>query len=244
MLHTLSQFSRRRVVLVLLCSLGAGCAQFQPKAEITAPQGQNSPDVLPIPAAVIDSEAELIRRAEIERVHSLEREVERLKMDLLRAEDALIVVESKLRSGHSRAAVVSALAEAQLQLNKVSQIAPWRPDTISQAQDKLEMAQKHIDEEYFGAAVFFVYRANRIVEDLNYEANIVDSSTQVMFVNRPKVNLRSGASTQEEIIQVLVQGTPVVREKQKGDWVLIRTLAGAVGWIHRSLLTSKARYKA
>lgn len=244
MLHTFRQIGHTSVALVVLCALSTGCAELMPETTASAPAVRNKPDVLPIPAAVTDSEAELIRRAEFERVQSLEREVERLRMDLRRAEDALIVVESKLRSGHSRAAVVSALAEAQIQLNKVSRAAPWRPDTISEAQDKLHMAQKHIDEEYFGAAVFFVYRANRIVEDLNYEASIVDSSAQVMFINRPKVNLRSGASTAEEILQVMVQGTPVVREKQKGEWVLIRTLTGMVGWVHRSLLTSKARYKA
>lgn len=246
MLRTLRQSSSNKVALAcaILCILIMGCAELQPKSAASTATARNKPDDLPIPVAgATDVETEWIRRAEIERVHALEREVERLKIDLLRAENALIAVESKLRRGHSRAAAVSALAEAQMQLSKASRVAPWRSETINEAREKLEIAQNHIDEEYFGAAVFFVYRANRIVEDLNYEANIVDNSTQAMFVNRPKVNLRSGPSTNGDILRILVQGTPVVREKQRGEWVLVRTLTGVVGWMHRSLLTSKARYK-
>lgn len=249
-LRSLRQSGNMRLAAVLLCALIVSCAELQPKTSSPVTTGQNKPDVLPIPTTTVkdsklvkDSESDLIRRAEIEHVHTLEREVARLKMDLVRAENTLIAVESKLRSGYSRATAVSALAEAQIQLNKASRVAPWRLETIGEARDKLDIAQKHIDEEYFGAAVFFVYRANRIVEDLNYEANIVDNSAQAMFINRPKVNLRSGPSTSEDIVKILVQGTPVVREKQKGEWFLVRTLTGTVGWVHRSLLTSKGRYK-
>lgn len=243
-LRSLRQSGNMRLAAVLLCALIVSCAELQPKTSSPVTTVQNRPDVLPIPTTtVMDSESDLIRRAEIEHVHTLEREVARLKMDLVRAENTLIAVESKLRSGYSRATAVSALAEAQIQLDKASRVAPWRLETIGEARDKLDIAQKHIAEEYFGAAVFFVYRANRIVEDLNYEANIVDNSAQAMFINRPKVNLRSGPSTSEDIVKILVQGTPVVREKQKGEWFLVRTLTGTVGWVHRSLLTTKGRYK-
>ena len=194
----------------------------------------------PPPTPTVD--AELLHRAE--RVQALEREVQRLKIDLVRAEDALIGVESRLRSGHSRANAVSSLAEAQMQLNRAAKVAPWRSETISEARDKLDIAQKHIDNEYFGAAVFFVYRANRIVEELNHEADIVDKTSQVMFVNRPRVNLRIGPTTEDEILTILVRGTPVVRERKKDEWLLVRTLTGIVGWVHYSLVTSKKRYKA
>ena len=234
-------------MIPLSCGLVTGCAELpwinsvsnrEPTQHVE--EAQAAPSV-PTPAQV---EIELLRRAEIERVQALEREVERLKMDLLRAEDALVGVETQLRSGHSRANAVSSLAEAQMQLNKAAKTAPWRAETINEARDKLGIAQKHIDNEYFGAAVFFVYRASRIVEELNHEADIVDKTSQVMFINRPRVNLRSGPSTTDEILTILVRGTPVVREKKMDEWFLVRTLTGIVGWVHYELVTSKERYKA
>ena len=196
------------------------------------------------PTLVHPSDVELLRRADRERVQALEREVERLKIDLGRAEDALIGIETELQSGHSRANAVSSLAEAQMQLNKATKVAPWRAEVINEARDKLDIAQKHIDNEYFGAAVFFVYRASRIVEELNHEADIVDKTSQVMFINRPRVNLRAGPSTENEIITILARGPPVVKEKKTNKWFLVRTLTGIVGWVHFELVTSKERYKA
>ncbi|MDJ0956435.1 MAG: SH3 domain-containing protein [Arenicellales bacterium] len=235
------------LVILLSCGLIAGCAELQwgnpganPEPAQHVEEAQPAPST-PIPAPV---EIELLRRAEIERVRALEREVERLKIDLERAEDALVGVETELRSGHSRANAVSSLAEAQMQLNKAARTAPWRAETISEARDKLDIAQKHIDNEYFGAAVFFVYRASRIVEELNHEADIVGNTSQVMFINRPRVNLRSGPSKTDEILTILVRGTPVVKEKKMDEWFLVRTLTGIVGWVHYELVTSKERYKA
>lgn len=238
MLHTLRPKNKQTFTLAIFCILMASCADLQRERAGTPVALQ------PVPVSATYSDGELVRRAETDRLSALEREVERLKMDLERAEDALIAVESKLRTGHSRAAAVSALAEAHMQLNRASRVAPWQSKTISEARDKLKIAQKHIDEGYFGTAVFFVYRANRMVEDLRYEASIIENSTQAMFINRPKVNLRSGPSTHTEVLRILVEGTPVVKEKQMKEWVLVRTLGGAVGWIHRTLLTSKAGYKA
>ena len=230
------------------CILISGCADLQwtnPSADPEPTQYiQEEPLVASTPTLVHPSDVELLRRADVERVQALEREVERLKMDLVRAEDALTGIETELRSGHSRANAVSSLAEAQMQLNKVTKVAPWRAEVVNEARDKLDIAQKHIDNEYFGAAVFFVYRANRIVEELNHEANIVDKTSQVMFINRPRVNLRAGPSTEDEIVTILVRGTPVVKEKKMDEWFLVRTLTGIVGWVHYELVTSKDRYKA
>lgn len=237
----LAQTASKGLALVLTFAFLAACAELQPKRP--ASSVSHEPDVMPVPESTTSSDIDLMRRTETNRIQTLEREVERLRIDLIRAEDALIAVESKLRSGHSRAAAVSALAEAQIRLNKASRIAPWRQDTISEAKGKLTIAQRHINEEYFGTAVFFVYRANRIVENLNYEANMVKATEQAMFINRPRVNLRSGPSTNEDVLLVLNQGTPVVMERDNGEWILVRTLAGSVGWVHRSLLTSKARYR-
>lgn len=220
-----------RLLGVVLCASLVACAQAPP-----TPSSQTEEE----PPAV---KAEFVHKADEERVQALEREVDRLKADLTRAEDALVTVESRLQSSYSRANAVSSLAEAHMQLNKASGIAPWRSHRIEEAQNKLDIAQKQIDKEYFGAAMFFIYRANRIVQELHYEAHLVETTPQTMFINRPKVNLRSGPSTEDEVLTVLEEGTPVVRETRQDDWILIRTLTGFVGWVYHSLVTSKERYK-
>ena len=65
-----------------------------------------------------------------------------------------------------------------------------------------------------------------------------------MFINRPRVNMRAGPSTDGEILTVLVRGTPVVREKKMNEWFLVRTFTGILGWVHYTLVTSKERFKA
>jgi len=188
---------------------------------------------------VSDSRGKLARRADEERINALERQVERLKMDLVRAENTLVAVESRLKSSHSRATAVSSLAEAQIQLNRTSEAAPWRTQEVERVRSKLDIAQKHIDNEYFGAAMFFIYRANRIMEQLDYEAGLVESTPNTMFVSRPRVNLRAEPSIDHEVLAVLGQGTPVVRETREGRWILVHTLDGLVGWIHNSLIDGK-----
>ncbi|MFZ0487250.1 MAG: SH3 domain-containing protein [Arenicellales bacterium] len=220
-----------RLLGAVLCASLAACAEAPAK-----PPSQTDEE----PPAV---EAEFVHKADEERVRALEREVDRLKADLVRAEDALVTVESRLQSSYSRANTVSSLAEAHMQLNKASGIAPWQSHKIEEAQHKLDIAQKQIDNEYFGAAMFFIYRANRIVEELNYEVKLVETTPQTMFINRPRVNLRSGPSTEDEVLTVLAKGAPVIRETRQDDWILIRTLTGFVGWVYHSLVTSKERYK-
>jgi SH3-like domain-containing protein len=45
-----------------------------------------------------------------------------------------------------------------------------------------------------------------------------------------------GPSTEEEVLTVLTLGTPVFPEGRDLEWILVRTVAGPVGWVHESLL--------
>jgi hypothetical protein len=186
------------------------------------------------PQASID--VEVYRRAETERASRLAMQVAHLRADLRQAEEALVMAESGLRGTHTRADAVSGLAEARIQVKRAAAAAPWRSDELGEARLKLEEAQRQIDDGHFGAARFFVYRAQRIADNLEAEAARVYAEPDTRFTHGRGVNLRAGPSKHDPILGVLPDRTPVVPESRRADWLLVRTASGEVGWIHGSLV--------
>lgn len=178
----------------------------------------------------------MYRRAEVERIERLEAEVERLRADLRQAEEALVLAESGLRGTHSRADAVSSVAEARIQVERAASLAPWRKQAIAEARAKLDEADRQIAVGHFGAALFFVYRAGRLGEQLEQEAEGVRRRPGTLYVRAERVNLRAGPSTDDEVVDVLTEGTPVFPERTRPPWTLVRVGSGSVGWVHRNLL--------
>jgi hypothetical protein len=175
-------------------------------------------------------------RARPERVRRLEAEVALLRSELAQAERELVAAESGLRGPRSRADAVSALAEARIQLERAAEIAPWRASLLTEAAAKLEEAERQFEAENFGSAVFFASRAGRMAEDTEEEARTAESEPGVRTIRGHRVNLREGPSTSHAILTVLLRGTPVFPEREKEDWILVRTTEGLVGWVHRPLI--------
>ena len=201
---------------------GTGCAQLGFGG---APQGEVTPD------------SEVYRRAEEGRHEDLEREHERLKADLHQAEEAMVAIESGQRGDHTRANAVSAIAEARIALERAGRRASWRADEIREAEGKLEAADRQLRAGHFGSAVFFASRAQRVADALHREARLVESSGNVRFVRVRRLNLRAEPSKAGSVLVVLPQGTPVFSERAEGDWALVRTADGKVGWVFASLLS-------
>lgn len=204
------------------CFLHFGCA-----SEPTPPQGTPSIDTA------------IYRRAEVDRAAQFEAEIERLRADLRQAEEALVLAESGLRGSHSRADAVSSIAEARIQVERAASLAPWRGGAVQEARSKLDVADNQISEGHFGAALFFVYRATRIAELLEREAQTVSERPGTQYVRVRRVNLRAGPSTGEAVVGVLSEGTPVFPERRQDPWTLVRVTSGSVGWVHQSLLRSE-----
>ena len=214
--------------LVALAAL-AGCSTGRP------PAGRSLTEACPPPPAE-QIEVEVHRRAETERAAQLARTVESLRADLAQAEEALVIAESGLRGNHSRADAVSSLAEARIQVQRASDRAPWRGPAIEEARAKLEEAARQIEEGHYGSALFFVYRAERIAENVEIEAQRVHGQPGVQFVEATRINMRSGPSTNDRVLRTLKHGTPVFAERDHDGWTLVRASTGDVGWVHRSLL--------
>jgi hypothetical protein len=173
-------------------------------------------------------------RAQSKRAELLAREVERLRADLAQAERAL--AGAGLRGTNSRADAISAIAEARVALERVEGRVTWRATEMSEARARLAEADRQVDARHFGAAIFFASRAQRIVEDLYEELLVADQDSATGFIVGERVNLRAGSSTEDPVVGVLPHDTPIFAEGRDADWVLVRTAAGDVGWVHESLV--------
>ena len=181
-------------------------------------------------------DAEIYRSAQRERSEYLERELARLRTDLRQAETSMMASDSELRVAHTRADAVSAVAEARIAVQRATDTVHWRPEQLEEARDKIEEAERQLRAQHSGGAVFFASRAHRIADGLNQEARRVAGNRSTRFIGAKHANLRTGPSTQLKVVTVLPRETPVFPQREKGDWMLVRTLAGPVGWLHASLL--------
>ncbi|MCP4036251.1 MAG: hypothetical protein GY733_04885 [bacterium] len=178
----------------------------------------------------------IFHRAESDRAEQLEREVDRLRADLRRAEEALVKVESGLRGNHTRANAVSEIAQTQITVKKAAEQAPWRIEEVQEARVKLAEAERQVQQENAGAALFFVYRARRIAELALIEAELVGGQADTWFVSSDRVNLRAGPTTADQVVDVLTKETPVFAERSQDDWMLVRVISGRAGCMHKSLM--------
>jgi hypothetical protein len=213
-----------------LCLAFSGCAIFDPP----------SPDAVPDEMADAKHVTAIYERAGIDRARQLEVEVERLRTDLREAEESMVAIEAGLRALHGRADAVSALAESKIALERAARNAPWRSERLLEAQQKLDDAEDQLRAGHTASAVFFASRARRIADALNAEAKLVANTRGTRFIKGRRVNLRAGPSVNDPVLDVLVDATPVFPEQRDGEWLLLRTPSGQVGWVHASLLREGA----
>ena len=223
--------------MLSLSSLLGGCANL----DLPFGSSSASKDACPQTDAIVNVEqAQIFREAETERAGQLLQEISRLQADLKTAEAALVEAESGLAGSHTRADAVSSLATTRIQIERASSRAPWRSVEIAGAREKLEEAERQVQESRFGAALFFVYRARRVAESILEEAEVIARNGSARLIRGARVNLRAGPSTNETVLSVLMGGTPVFPQVSEGDWVLVQVSGGPAGWIHRQLVGGRA----
>jgi hypothetical protein len=183
-------------------------------------------------------DSEIYRQAQVEQIHTLEREIQRLRGELHEAEAAMVAIESGLRGAQTRADAVSALAEARIAVERARTSAPWRSAEIAEVTEKLDEAERQFQSGNSGSAVFFASRAKRVSDALIEEARRTAGAPGMRKITAPRANLRAGPSTDDAVLLVLGQATPVLPQRSDGEWVLVRTLDGAAGWVHASLLAA------
>ena len=224
------------VLLPLALALWAGCSGTP----------RHQPPALPLPPLRItlcekpaaDSDA-LNLRAARKRTAYLETELERLSVDLRRAEEILVESESASSEAQGLADAVSALAEARIAVKRAGENANWQRDRVHEAREKLKEAERQLGAGNAGSAAFLASRALGIAESLNDEVRMVAAAPEVSFVSAERVNLRGAPSLQGEVLSVLSHATPVFPERRAHRWILVHTASGRVGWVHDSLVEER-----
>jgi hypothetical protein len=206
-------------------SLSSGCALFSPAAPPAPP-----PERIDL---------SVYQRVADERAEVLERENERLRADLRAAEETLLAVESGMKGTQRGAEAVSKLAEARIQVDRASKRAPWRTSTAAEAREKLDEAERQLADGHIGSAIFFVSRASRIAAGLDAEADLVNRSPGARNEKPTRVNLRAEPNTESPVLGVLSAQLPVFVEGTEGEWALVRTISGQVGWVRSDLLATR-----
>ena len=236
---------RSSLVAVVMAVLNlTGCATLDsetsvPPAAAQATEESTDPAALPSLVTVPHLPgvaSEVYGQLQAKRIAELERSLTELRQQLVQREGELTAIESHLIENHGRADVVSALAEAQVQIQRAARDVPWRAQEIDQANKRLALAERHIEDGNYGAAAFFIYRVSSTAGRLSDEARQVNASKA--FINAERVNLRAGPSKEAEILDLLSRGTLVFSVRKDRDWVQVRTVSGQEGWIHASLVGS------
>jgi hypothetical protein len=182
---------------------------------------------------------EVYRRADAERLKTVEQENERLRADLKAAEAMLLEVESGLKNPRRRAEAVSMLAEARIEVERAARRTPWRGAAVAEAKEKLLEAERQLAQGHLGSAIFFISRASRIAASLVEEAELIAAAPGSHYIKPRRANLRAEPNTTSDVLAVLPEELPVFVESREEGWALVRTVSGEVGWVHVELLGAR-----
>lgn len=63
---------------------------------------------------------------------------------------------------------------------------------------------------------------------------------EMVSVNRPLLNMRSGPGTDKPVLWALAQGFPLQVLQRKGAWLKVVDFEGDLGWVYKPLVTASA----
>jgi len=181
------------------------------------------------------------RRAEEEQ-HRLEERLALLARDLELTETELIRTKARLKGNETKAEASSAIAEARILTRRIAD-EKGRSSTLARCQRWIARAEGLLEDENYGAAVFFAMKAQDLAKHPEPTANAKGTgadlelpSPQARYaVKGDNVRVRAGPSTSADTIGTLSKGTVVQASVTRGDWVRI-TVGEITGWVARHLL--------
>lgn len=237
----------RFAVLLVLAASAIACAG---KPSTTTPTPRDRRDAAgAVTVRDPDTERELSRL----KVQLLERNARLADMDRRLAEATTEVVRAmaRLRTLATRAEAASAIAEAEVTLQRLRGHAGQQaaPET-AQAEAALRSASEAFDAENFGGAVYLATQAKRAATA--GRGRLADNDATAMRANErafalpvpltavSSANLRSAPNGSAAVIATVPAGTALTAYSYEQDWLKVTTADGTSAWVHQSVVRSAA----
>jgi hypothetical protein len=196
------------------------------------------------------------------RVALLEKEARNLQLEAQlafqkqMADEAVIEVvraKAKLRTIESRAEAAATMAEAEIAVQGMKDLASTgtigSTENLIKADGLLKMSANEFKEENYGGALYLAGQAKiqikAIRNDLEESKLREKVSGEVAFLPPlalkliKRSNLRTGPDLSSAVERVLENGTPVVGYSHKDEWIRVRTESGEIGWVHQRLVDAR-----
>jgi len=172
------------------------------------------------------------------------------------ADEAVIEVvraKAKLRTIESRAEAAATMAEAEIAVQGMKDLASTgtigSAENLIKADGLLKMSANEFKEENYGGALYLAGQAKiqikAIKNDLEEDKLREKISGEVAFLPPlalkliKRSNLRTGPDLSSAVERVLENGTPVVGYSHKDEWIRVRTESGEFGWVHQRLVGAR-----
>jgi hypothetical protein len=213
----------------------AKCAQVAQQAtETQAAQAARSEEFDRMATRLRKSEEEQ-RRLE-ERIALQQRELEVTETELIRT-------KARLKGIETRAEASSAIAEARILLRRLD--PKTRAPILSRCEDSLNKAEQQLQQENYGAAIFFAQKAQDLAvkaqDDPPRRPASAGNDTErpadkpQYKVKVKRANIRKGPGTTDAVVGQATEGTVLEATVIRGEWVRVRH-AAVTGWVYLKLL--------
>jgi len=164
--------------------------------------------------------------------------------------EEIVRTKAQLRGMESKAQAASQLAEAEIALKTLSELAGGREvPEYAQAAELIENGTKEFTEENFGGAIYLAGQAKSLISLARAhldERELMEAGEGEVALSAPlplevtaNTNVRAGPGLDRTVITTLRRGTPVVGYSYKGEWVRVRLEDGREGWIYQALLKGR-----
>lgn len=177
-----------------------------------------------------------------DQVVRLERRLQNQQRLLEEAINDVVRERAKQLSVESRAKAASEMAEAEIAL-KGAQATQKNTRDISRARTLLLDAGKQFKAENFGGALYLAMQAKSSLRS----PAITDAVRQIekafksplSMTAAKRSNFRTGPGKEFSVLRQVDAGEKLTGLGESGEWLRARCQDGRVGWIHRSLVSSR-----
>ncbi len=243
-----------RVALAALAVTLAACGGSRaPAAPAPAPPPAPAPvepaPASPPPVAAPVRDPELEREVARLRVQVLERDAQIAELDrrLDEAINEVVRAMARLRTLATRAEAASAIAEAEVSIQQLRQrVGTQRTPELPQAEQLLRSGNTEFEAGNFGGAVYLATQAKRVAtvgRGRVAEAGGGPSrrgetafSAPVPLVTTSRANLRSGPGTNFEVVATVEPSTRLTGHAALQDWLRVTLADGRAAWVHQGLV--------